>query len=279
MNDYLYEIIDDYKNAKTTEERNEAFNSFCSSVWGSKNKRRVYNKQIKFKVRNDLLESDIGQIFNTWSEVDYIGYKAMSKDFDWASLIRQKVNNLYTRYCDKEVILNKDYMELLRTPKNLYFRWTKGFELNANELTSLIEDSIYKAANLKTYYQKQKMQLSWTEYKRIIEGFFEKIFSNCQLIEDYESHNLQNQFIYELATEDNLYVKYICKSLESYMRNYQKEYYDLKRGRNKKYKRCKECGGLIENTGNKKMYCAECAKKKTKINWKKATKKYRNKVS
>jgi hypothetical protein len=126
-------------------------------------------------------------------------------------------------------------------------------------LTSLIEDSIYKAANLKTYYQKQKMQLSWTEYKRIIEGFFEKIFSNCQLIEDYESHNLQNQFIYELATEDNLYVKYICKSLESYMRNYQKEYYDLKRGRNKKYKRCKECGRLIENTGNKKMYCVECA--------------------
>ena len=157
MNDYLYEIIDDYKNAQTTEEKNEIFNSFCSSVWGSKNKRRVYNKQIKFKVRSDLLETDIGQIFNTWSEIDYIGYKAMSKGFDWVSLIRQKVNNLYTRYCDKEVILNKDYMELLRTPKNLYFRWTKGFELNANELTSLIEDSIYKAANLKTYYQKQKM--------------------------------------------------------------------------------------------------------------------------
>lgn len=270
MNDYLYEIIDDYKNAKTTEEKNEIFNSFCSSVWGSKNKRRVYNKQIKFRVRNDLLKNDIGQIFNTWSEIDYIGYKSMSKDFDWVSLIRQKVNNLYTRYCDKEVILNKDYMELLRTPKNLYYRWTKGFELSADELTSLIEDSIYKAANLKAYYQKQKMQLSWTEYKRVTEGFFKKIFLNCQLIEDYESNNLQNQYIHELATEDNLYVKYICKSLESYMRNYQKEYYGLKRGKDKKYKRCKECGRLIEMIGKNTQYCSECRDKKrkeTRRNW------------
>ena len=265
MNDYLYEIIDDYKNAKTTEEKNEIFNSFCSSVWSSKNKRRVYNKQIKFKVRNDLLNSDIGQIFNTWSEIDYIGYKSMSKDFDWASLIRQKINNLYTRYCDKEVILNKDYMELLRIPKNLYYRWTKGFEYNTDELTKLIENSIYEAADLKAYYQKQKMQLSWTEYKRIIEGFFKRIFSNCQLIEDYESNNLQNQYIHELATEDNLYVKYICKSLESYMRNYQKEYYNLKRGRDKKYKRCKKCGRLIEIINKNDFstrYCKKCKTQK-----------------
>jgi hypothetical protein len=279
VNDYLYEIIDDYKNAKTPKEKNEIFNSFCSSVWASKNKRRVYQKQIKFKVRSDLLENEIGKVFDTWSEVDYVGYKAMSKDCDWASLIRQKINNLYTRYCDAEVILNKDYMELLKTPKNLYYRWTNGCEMNTDELTAFIEKSIYQAENLKMHYQKQKMQLSWNEYKRIIEGFFEKIFLNCQLIEDYESINLENQYIYELATEDNFYIKYICKCLESYMRNYQKEYYGLKRGRNKKYKRCKECGCLIENTGNRKMFCVECAKKSTKNNWKKATDKYRNKVS
>ena len=257
---YLYEIIDDYKNADSEEEKAKIFNDFCSSIWSSKNKRRIYTKTIKFKVRSDLLETEIGQIFNTWSEVDYIGYKSMSKDTDWCSLIRQKINNLYTVYFDADVILKKDYMDLLKTPYTLYYRWIKGTEIDADELTNNIEDSIYKAAELKAVYQKQKMKLSWEEYKKIIEEFLKRAFNNCKLIEDYENEGLTDKYIFNFATEDNFYVGYICRSLESYMLNYQKEYYGLSRGRNKEYKRCKECGALIEKTNNKKMYCKECAK-------------------
>ena len=258
---YLYEIIDDYKKADSEEEKNEIFNSFCSSIWKNKNKRRITNKQIKFKVRSDLLKTEIGQIFNTWSEVEYVSYKSMVKDTDWCSLIRQKINNIYTKYFDNEVILNKDYMNLLKTPYNLYYRWIKGINMDAKELTDAIEDSIDKAAELKSIYQKQKMDLSWNEYKKVIEGYLRNIFENCKLIEDYENENLTNKYIYNFATEDNFYIKYICKSIESYMLNYQKEYYGLQRGRNKQYKRCKECGALIEKTNNRVMYCKDCAKK------------------
>jgi hypothetical protein len=262
----LYEIIDNYKDTDLTEEKNEIFNSFCSSVWGSKNKRRVYTKTIRFKVRADLLESEIGQIFNTWSEVEYIGYKAMSSDTDWSNLIRQKINNLYTRYFDEQVILKKDYMNLLKTPYNLYYRWLKGTEFNANELTNILEDSIYKADELKSVYQKQKMKLSWSEYKKIIEEFLRRAFDNCKLIEDYENESLTNKYIYNFATEDNFYVSYICKSLEGEMLKWQKEYYGLQRGRNKQYKRCKECGALIEKTNNRLLYCKECKRKK-QLEW------------
>lgn len=264
---YLYEIFDDYKNAETDEERLEIFNDFCSSIWSSSNKRRVYTKQIKFKVRNDLLESEIGQVFNAWSEVDYIGYKAMTKDTDWCSLIRQKINNLYTKYFDSEVILNKDYMDLLKTPYNLYYRWTKGYEFNADELTNTIEDAIYKADELRHMYQKQKLDLSWGDYKKLIEGYLKKIFVKCELIEDYESENLTYKYIYELASEDNSYVSYICRCLEGEMLNYQKARYELKRGRNKRYKRCVECGKLIEIKSKKDYstkYCIDCKDKKIK---------------
>lgn len=274
---YLYELIDDYKNTNSIEEKNEIFNSFCSSIWSSKNKRRVYTKTIRFKVRNDLLEFEIGQIFNTWSEIEYIGYKAMTDDTDWSSLIRQKINNLYTRYFDAEVILKKDYMDLLKTPKILYYRWLKGIDMNADELTDVIESSIYKAAELKAMYQKQKMELSWNEYKNIIEGFLERIFNNCRLIDEYEKENLTNKYIYDFTNEDNFYISYICDSLESYMLNYQKEYYGLQRGRNKQYKRCKDCGKLIENTGNKRTYCKECAVKRKKKSNKISDQKYKNK--
>lgn len=272
----MYEIIEDYKNAESTEEKDEIFNSFCSSIWSNKNKRRVYTRQIKFKVRNDLLETDIGQIFNTWSEIDYVGYKAMTNDSDWCSLIRQKINNLYTKYFDEEVILNKDYMTLLKTPYNLYYRWIKGSEMNVHELTTEIENSIYEAEELKSVYKKQKMKLSWGEYKNIIEVFLRRAFDNCKSIEDYENENLTDKYIYDFITEDNFYIKYISKSLDGEMLKWQKEYYKVRD--HKKYKRCKECGALIEKSGNKKQYCEECALKRKKESNKKSDKKYKNKM-
>ena len=205
----------------------------------------------------------------------------MTKDTDWCSLIRQKINNLYTRYFDEEVILNKDYMNLLKTPYNLYYRWIKGAEMNADELTNAIEDSIFKAAELKVMYQKQKMKLSWEDYKKVIEEKLKKIFDNCEPIEDYEVDNLTNKYIYELASEDNFYISYFCKYLENEIKQYQKEYYGLKSysttKQHKKYKRCRECGKLIEKTGNKKTYCEECADKKKKASNRASDKKYKNK--
>ena len=255
---YLYEIIDDYKHSDSDEEKSDIFKSFCSSIWSSENKRRVYTKTIRFSVRKDLLQTDIGQVFDVWSEVEYTGYKAMTKETDWCSLIRQKVNNLYTRYFDKDVILKKDYMNLLNTPKRLYYQWIDGIEMDADELTTIIDDAIDDAQKLKVTYQKQKMELSWSEYKKIIEGFFQRCFDNCKLIEDYEKDS-NYCGIYDFMNEDNFYIKYFCKSLESYMKNYNKEYYGLKRGRDKKYKRCKKCGKMIEVKGNKKKYCDKCA--------------------
>jgi hypothetical protein len=272
---YLYEIIDDYKNEDFNEEKAEIFEDFCSSLWSSKNKRRTYIKTIKFKVREDLLESEIGQIFNYWSVVEYTGYKAMTKDTDWCSLIRQKINNLYTRYFDKEVILRKDYMNLLKTPYNLYYRWIKGVEMNASELTTTIEDSIYKAAELKLVYQKQKMNLSWAEYKKVIEEKLIKIFDNCKSIEEYEIDNLTNKYIYEFASEDNSYIKYICDSLEGEMLKWQKKYYGVRE--HKQYKRCKECGKMIEKTNNRVMYCKECYKKINESDAPNRMKRYREK--
>ena len=261
---YLYEIIDDYKHSNSDEEKNDIFKSFCSSIWSCNNKRRVYTKAIKFSVRKDLLETDVGQIFDVWSEVEYTGYKAMTKKTDWCNLIRQKINNLYTRYFDKEVILKRDYMNLLNTPKRLYYQWIEGMEMDADELTAIIDDAIDDAEKLKVKYQKQKMDLSWSDYKKVIEEFLQRCFDNCKLIEDYEKDSKYCS-IYDFMNEDNFYIKYFCKSLETYMQNYQKQYYGLyirgSKNKNYKIKRCKSCGSLIRNTGNKKMYCDDCAAK------------------
>lgn len=263
MDNYLYEIIEDYKYAASEEAKDAVFQAFCTSIWSSNNKRRVYTKTIRFSIRKDLLHTDIGKIFDTWSDVEYTGYKAKSKETDWCSLIRQKINNLYTRYFDKEVILKQDYMYLLHTPKRLYYQWLNGSDITSGELSLLIDNAMDAAEKLKISYQQQKMCLSWMDYKKVIEGIFHKIFRNCIFIDDYNNTGKCNT-IYDFINEDNFYISYFCKYLESEMKQWQKKYYGVRT--HQKYKRCILCGNLMEQTGCNQKYCSSCKRKK-QLEW------------
>ena len=260
---FLYEIIEDYKEAENNEVKDEIFNSFCSSIWASDNKRRTYMKTIHFKVRKDLLNTELGQVFDTWSGIEYRYYKSMTKDENWCSIIRQKINNIYTRYFDKEVILNKEYMDLLKKPKLMYFDWLSGTEMDANTVTDIIDDAIDEAEKLKQRFQMEKMTLSWNEYKKVIEGCLRRCFDNCKLIEEYED---KTQIVsnYDFITEDNFYVKYINRYIDREIVQYQKKYYGVRQ--HKKYSRCKRCGGIIEKTGNRILYCGNCKHEK-QLEW------------
>ena len=271
---FLYEIIEDYKEAKTEEEKDEIFNSFCSSIWSSDNKRRTYKKSINYNVRKDLLGTELGQVFDTWSDVEYTYYKSMSKDENWHSIIRQKINNIYTRYFDKEVILGKEYMDSLKTPKKLYYQWISGIDMDVDTVTEIIDDAMDNAEKVKARLQREKMSFPWNEYKKVIEGFLKKCFDNCKLIGEYEDKTKINTML-DFLTEDHFYVGYICKSLEGEILKWQKKYYGIRD--HKKYSRCKQCGSIIEKTGNKRMYCDKCAEISKMESNKKANKKYKNK--
>lgn len=247
--------MEDYKNADTGEEKEKIFQFFCSCIWASGNKRKTYGKTIRFTVRKDLLDTEVGQIFDAYSEIEYKGYKSRSAKTDWCSLIRQKVNNLYTRYFDPEIILNRDYMDLLRTPKNLYHQWADGTDMNPDELCAVIADVVNRAEILKSSYKKQKMELPWNGFRHVAEEFFRKIFSNCKSIEECET----DINMYNFINEDNFYIRYFCRYLEYEMKQWQKKYYGVRS--HKKYKRCRLCGTLIEHTGNRRIYCTDCADK------------------
>ncbi|MGN0165896.1 MAG: hypothetical protein ACI39R_06910 [Lachnospiraceae bacterium] len=258
--------MEDYRNAASAEEKEAVFRSFCSYIWTSGNERMVCPKAIRFSVRKELSDEEVAQIFAQSAKVEYTGYRSKSKETDWCSLIRQKINNLYTKYFDKEVILNPEYMNLLKTPKRLYYQWINGTEMDASMLAARIDSALYAAAEIKAVCQKQKMVADWDQYQKITEGFLHKIFDNCKQPEDLGTHaGYCNP--YDFLNEDNFYIRYFCRSLEAYMRNYHKEYYGLKRGRNKRYKRCERCGSLIAISKAKDYstkYCHSCRKEKRK---------------
>lgn len=263
---FLYETIEDYKDADSQEEKDEIFNSFCSSIWSSNNKRRTYTKEIKYNVKKDLLNTDLGQVFDVWSAVEYKYYKSMTKEENWCPIIRQKLNNIYTRYFDKEVILGKEYMDLIKTPKRLYYEWISGIDMNAETVTNIIDDAINNAEKVKIKLQMQKMELSWNEYKKVAEEFLRHCFDNCKLIGEYEDKTKISSRL-DFLTEDHFYVGYFCKSLDGEIRKWQKRKCGLPQSSRKGYSHCKQCGVLIEKSNRhdySSKYCGDCKKLRRK---------------
>ena len=269
---FLYEIIEDYKEAVSQVEKDEIFQSFCSSIWSSDNKRRTYTKKIQFHVTKDLLDTELGRTFDLWSAIEYKYYKPMTNEENWCSIIRQKINNIYTRYFDKEVILAKEYMDLIKTPKRLYYDWISGKVMNAASVVEILDEAIDTSEKVRVKLQQRKLSLTWSEYKKIVDGFLRHCFNNCKLIEEYEDkNNLLTRL--DFLTEDHFYVRYFCRSLDGEIRKWQKKTYGLPQSSRKGYTRCLQCGVIIEKTGNKRKYCKECAinnerKRKRKIAYK-----------
>lgn len=252
---YLYEILDDFKDAQSEEEKNNIINEFMKLIWASKNKRVVNKKYITFKVLSGLLDTDIGKIFNKYSSIEYTSYKSMSKQQDFVNLIRQKINNLYTNHCDGRVCIRKEYMDLIKKPKQMYYRWKNGEEFDTNTLTSQIEEIMKQSEVVKEKYAKQKMDIEWYKYKTLITPYFKRMFENYIPLEDFEDKT-KLVINSESWNEDNFAIAYLCKGLDGYMRNYQKKYYRLPR--NKKYDYC-ECGGMfVQNDKNNKFKCDVC---------------------
>lgn len=259
-NKYLYEILDDYKDAVDEKEKQEIVNNFMKLIWSSGNKRRIFQKDLRFSVSKSLLKTDIGQIFNTYSEIGYTSYRSMTKDVDFVSLLRQKINNIYTNLCDGRVCLKKEYMDLIKLPKQMYYRWRSGEEYDVTTLPSQLEDIIIQAEMVKEKYAKQKMNISWNDYKKLVTGYFERMFNNYIPLEDYEDKTKLTIDI-ETWNEDNFAIAYLCKGLDGYMRMYQKKYYGLYNPSSRqsiKYSRC-SCGGMfVQNKKNNKFKCNKC---------------------
>lgn len=255
---YMSEVLEDYQAAETKEEQDEIFHSFCSALWANANKRRVYQKDIRFKVRKNLLHTETGRIFNAWSSISYTGYKAMTKDSDYQSLLRQKINNIYTSLFDPSVILSKEYMDLLKTPKTLYYRWKNGESFSPEFITETIDTALGSAPAVKDKYARRKLQLSWPDYKIVVETYLRKLFENYICLDLYEDKNRLTLSV-DTWNEDHYCVAYFIKGLNGYFKNYQKESYGLKRGRNQRFSWCADCQSLFLKKSNRQVYCPECS--------------------
>ena len=272
---YLYEVLDDYK---TSENQDEIFRCFIDKIWHSSNTRQIYTKYIRFTILPEIVDTDVGRVFYNYINIPYIASKTMTSNTDYISLIRQKINNIYNNYCEPRLCTRKDYMELLHMPKTTYYRWEKYHDENdIDDLENRIRENLNKAQELKNQYSKQKMQLTWKQFKPFVEEYLRRGFNNYISLDEFEN---KEQFVLDtdLWTEDNFAIRYLCRCLQLGIKNEQKKYYGLSVFGSldkRRYKRCIDCGELfwVKNKDNQTVRCAECQHKATLEKYKRYNKK------
>lgn len=263
-NTFLYEVFDDYRNA-SDEEKDVVFKEFCILLWKIGGKPQKYRTSFKYVVNDSMPDGEIKEVFKKYSEVTYVTYNSSTKKSSSWNLLRQKINNIFINMCDQDICTKRDYLNELSTAKRLYYRWIKNeMTLSVSELENQIQKSHQNANELFDKYKKQKIQITWGEYKELITTFVRRCFDNYIPIDEYEK---KDEFILDIDywTEDNYVIKYLGKSLNGYMHNYEKEYfgsYHKGANDNRKYVRCEKCGNLFLSTNKRKKLCKECSQYK-----------------
>lgn len=260
---FLYEVLEDYQDEESNDEKDNIFQAFMKALWSSSNTRRVYKKDFSFSIPQKILNSNIGKIFYAHSSITFMTYKSKSSDQDYINLIRQKINNMYTLLCDDRVCIAPEYMSAIKYPKQLYHRFLKTpHTFDPLSLTKLLDDNIANLPIIKEKYINRKLHLTWTEYQALIETYLQRCFINYRPLDENES---AQEFRYDIdfITEDNYCVRYLCKSISGYMRNFQKEYYSIHRCRDMHLTYCR-CGSLFDKRSNRQCCCPACQKEITK---------------
>ena len=279
---FLNEILDEYRDSDEVRKK-EILNNFLELLWKSKCKYKKYRKYSTYKVNEKALNyrEDLINLFNKFNKLEYTVCKSYYKNkLDSIDYIRIHINNIYGYLFDEDVYYAKEYYNLLFTPKKEYFKTINLIKNNCdfdiNDVKNNIENAIKKAEEIKQKSINKKIKMKWSDYKKLVNSFIEKIFNNYMTIEEYEEkYGWDIRIDIDGWSEDNYIIKYFCKSLTGYFRNYIRKFRGFKY--NDKIIHCIQCGIPIKQTSNRRKYCKNCWKEKELERQRKKWHKYKNK--
>ena len=261
--DSIFDIVEDYKDPSTTElEKEQIFDEFIRRIWSNNNKRTYVNRKISYTICDKIKKQpEYYDIFKNYSSVYYTSYRHTSKRVDWASLIRQKINNIYSLRFDGRICTDRRYKELLTTPKKLYYRTLSVGDLSPTEVSSTI-DSAMNLAQIIFKRSCRKIRLSWDDYVCLVNGYLRRILDGCKTEFEYDMSHTRHNIIEHEWNSEKFYVRYFCIRLDGFFKNYEYEVSGLyvPNSKNKhKYKHCQKCGKLFIVESNSQKYCKCCS--------------------
>lgn len=242
----LNDIIGMYK-ASDEKKKRDIIGKIIKHIWNSKCDYIKITKKIEFEIDDRIIDEELFDILCRYNDFKY---KKMKSKYDSSSMtsfdyVKVHINNLYAYLFDSEVYNDKRYIYNLMRPRNIYFEYIKGMITKEQVIEKLKEFDKKNINNTKKY------EMSFENYKKLINYYIPIIINNLETYDEYlEKNEWENRITKEDFNYDNLLITYINKSLTGYLRNYIRE----------NYKQCEICGMPIIITSNNRKYCPKCWK-------------------
>lgn len=250
----INDVVGLYK-ASSEEKRNVIVDKFIKLIWQSKCEYKTIIKRIQFEIDDTIVDEELFDILCKYNDLQYKKIKSKYRSEKMTSIdyIRVHINNSYAFLFDKDTYATKEYVFNLLQPRDAYFQYIRE-EIEREELLLKLQEFNNNNINKRT-----KHELTWNQYKKIINSFLVRIFDNIKTVDellseiDFEQRVKKDTFDY-----DNILIAYINNCITGYLRNYIKEL------DKPKYKFCSVCGVYIEDPKPRQKYCWLCWKKEEK---------------
>jgi hypothetical protein len=280
---FLNEVLQEYRDMRMDTDKEAVIKDFISDLWKSKCGFKKETKYVSFNVDHGLFKDrpDLIELFERYNNIPYKICKSFYQKVEHIDFIKIKINNLYAYYVDKDVYCGKDYYSLLRKAKNEYFKTLKLIkegveEVDSHKIERTITDALAKADNIKKHMGERKIQISWSEYKTLINSYIVKIFNNYKTIDEYEEIHGWEKRVDAIWNEDNYIIRYFNRSLHGYIMMHIRD----SKPKEEILKYCEICDIQLEVTSNRKKWCTICwndkEKERKKRVWHSIKHKYKN---
>lgn len=250
---YLTKIFDEYYN---THDYN-IVKEFRKRLWGTLPYVKL-NRSYGFYISENTSEEE-SSILNKYNHQKYKVLKSryVKEDMFPEDYVKAKLNSNYAKYFDKELYLDKKYYYYLSNYRNIYFKYING-EIKDLELALKLNKK--KVAEYKKKSLEKKVNVSWEEYKGVVNRALDNVFENYQPI-DLKIEN--GEFIPNSNLnwdEDNSIIGYINKYVHGEIVKLIKVKTEQVKPRYK-ITYCIICGKQVKYKSKKPhKYCSKCAK-------------------
>ena len=264
---YLYEYMEEYRESDNPE---SVVEEFLNEVWNCPINYSTKERSFSFWVSESALENypELIAFFKQHNKIKFHMCNSFHRTRNGIELIRIPINNNYAFLTSKDVYLGRTYYKLLKTPKNEYFsvleKIKQGEVIDVFEIMNRVEAALERAVKLKEERLAEKFDISWEEYKEIVNTYVHRLFKNYKSQEEYEDE-LEDDY-YQLVNaitnnENNRIVKYFRKSLRGYSMNYRRD----RKPKVIKLKSCELCKIKFESNSNRQLFCDNCKAERRRV--------------
>lgn len=142
---FLYEVLEDHHDELSEKSRINIWQALCKRAMGH-TKRARNRDDLRYVFRTRQATGRTCRRSRQHCRIPYLVARTSTTEKDGWSLLRQKVNNLYSRYCNADIITSREYRDAVFAVKSLYFAWRSGeIFLTVDELKNKIAEVKQKA--------------------------------------------------------------------------------------------------------------------------------------